>query len=80
MDDNYKSCDNCYYENFDPFAYPCAMCIRGYERNDKWYPKRDDNGMYDDMKAKQTDELNGIPWTEKDGLDLTDCAWKEVIE
>ena len=38
--EEYKSCENCYYEEFDEYAYPCAMCIRGYTRKDKWQPKR----------------------------------------
>lgn len=37
-----RYCETCYYEDFDPFAYPCAMCIRGYERTDKWKPKEDE--------------------------------------
>lgn len=41
-EDNYKSCDNCYYENFDPLAYPCAMCTMGYERNNKWVAKQEE--------------------------------------
>lgn len=32
-------CDTCYYESFDENAYPCSMCIRGYERTDKFQPK-----------------------------------------
>ena len=27
-------------------------------------------------RITKTDELNDIPWCEKDGTDLTDCAWK----
>ena len=33
-------CDTCYYELFDENAYPCNMCIRGYERTDKFQPKQ----------------------------------------
>lgn len=33
-------CDTCYYELFDENAYPCSMCIRGYERTDKFQPKQ----------------------------------------
>lgn len=33
-------CDTCYYELFDENAYPCSMCIRGYERIDKFQPKQ----------------------------------------
>lgn len=40
MEEEYRGCDNCYYENFDPVAYPCSMCIRGYEREDKWFPRK----------------------------------------
>ena len=32
-------CDTCYYESFDENAYPCSMCIRGYERTDRFQPK-----------------------------------------
>lgn len=32
-------CDICYYKSFDENAYPCSMCIRGYERTDKFQPK-----------------------------------------
>lgn len=39
MNDDYKSCDNCYYENFDEYTYPCAMCTHGYTRGDKWKAK-----------------------------------------
>lgn len=42
MIDEYQNCDNCYYEFSVPLAYPCSMCIRGYERTDQWKPKRDD--------------------------------------
>lgn len=52
---DYKSCDNCYYEDFDPFAYPCAICIRGYERSDKWHPKqreRKGNGIHNSIDGK----------------------------
>lgn len=32
-------CDTCYYESFDENVYPCSMCIRGYERTDKFQLK-----------------------------------------
>ena len=34
-----RGCENCFYEEFDLLAYPCAICIRGIERTDKWKPK-----------------------------------------
>lgn len=33
------TCEFCYYEDFDLFAYPCSMCVKGYERIDKFQPK-----------------------------------------
>ena len=41
MTDGYRSCDNCYYEHFNPCAFPCSMCIRGYERSDMWKGNRE---------------------------------------
>ena len=38
MEDD-KGCENCFYEEFDMMAYPCAICVRGIERTDKWKPK-----------------------------------------
>ena len=58
-EDDYKSCDNCYYENFDPFAYPCAMCIRGYERKELWQAKRQGNGYVEDRGEQK--------WLEREG-------------
>ena len=40
MEEEYRSCDNCYYTYFDEKAYPCSLCIRGVERTDKWQPSR----------------------------------------
>jgi len=40
MEEEYRSCDNCYYSYFDEKAYPCSLCIRGVERTDKWQPKK----------------------------------------
>ena len=39
---DYRSCDNCYYEHFDPWAYPCSMCVRGVERRDMWEAEREE--------------------------------------
>lgn len=39
MEEEYRSCDNCYYTYFDEKAYPCSLCIRGVERTEKWMAK-----------------------------------------
>ena len=49
--DEERSCQYCYYEYFDPKAYPCSMCINGEERTDRFQPK----GRLTKRKAEQTE-------------------------
>ena len=49
--DEERSCQYCYYEYFDPKAYPCSMCVNGEERTDRFQPK----GRLTKRKAEQTD-------------------------
>ena len=50
-----KGCENCYYKYFDARAYPCSLCIRGIERQDRWMPSK---------KAKDELHTSGMVWTE----------------
>lgn len=64
-----KGCSNCYYEEFDKDAYPCSMCIRGAEREDKWQPRdRKDCAMCLHHEDCHYQDPKDIPWT--------DCGWK----
>ena len=33
------SCQYCYYEDFNEYAYPCSMCVNGMQRKDMFAPK-----------------------------------------
>ena len=33
---DYRSCDNCKYEDNDLYEYPCNVCDRNYGNEDKW--------------------------------------------
>lgn len=49
-----KGCENCYYKYFDARAYPCSLCIRGIERQDRWMPSK---------KTKTESQTSGVVWT-----------------
>lgn len=50
-----KGCENCYYKYFDARAYPCSLCIRGIERQDRWMPSK---------KTNDEPQTSGLVWTE----------------
>lgn len=70
------SCQFCYYEYFNEYAYPCSMCVRGVERKDMFSPKgrrtKDDqiepSGCW--VKENQGKQICD------DCIKNTDCAWK----
>lgn len=40
-----RTCEFCYYRDFDENAYPCSRCIHNKPMDDMWQPKGQEHGV-----------------------------------